>query len=242
MVNPPIANRVRHRGPSLGVLGIVYLTLCLASLVVTGIMAGGAHFPTPFSPLAEVQAYYLRHRDAVRAGTFLQFGSAIPLGIFTATVTSRLKFLGINVAGVSIALFGGCAASILLAVSALAGWTLSQPGIAEQTGSLRAMQLLAFAAGGVGYVAPLGLLLAGVSVPCWFTRFLPRWLVWMGLIVAAFAELATLSMVLPQASILIPLARFPAFIWMIGVAFALPTSRDAHGSETADTLPQQNGV
>jgi len=51
-------------------------------------------------------------------------------------VTSRLRFLGIDVAGVSIALFGGVAASILLALSALSGWTLSQLGIAEQTGAL----------------------------------------------------------------------------------------------------------
>src|SRR5450755_3932009 len=43
--------------------------------------------------------------------------------------------------------------SVLLALSALAAWALSQPGIAEQAASLRVLQLLGFATGGVGYVA-----------------------------------------------------------------------------------------
>lgn len=238
MVNLSIADTARHRSPSLSMLGIVYLALFIASLAAPIIMTGAALFPTPYAPLAEIQAYYLHHADAARIGTFFQFASAIPLGLFTATVTSRLKFLGVNSAGESIALFGGFAASILLAVSALAGWTLSQPGVVEQTGALRAMQLLAFAAGGVGYVVPLGLLLAGVSVPCWFFRLLPRRLVWMGLIVALLAELSTLSLAAPQASLLLPLGRFSAFVWMIWVGFALPTSRDADVSETADILQQ----
>lgn len=213
----------RHRGPSLGALSLVYLALFLASLVVLGMMRIPAN---PYAPLAAAQAFYLHHADAVRLFTFLQFGSAIPLGLFTATVTSRLRFLGINVAGVSIALLGGVAASILLTLSALAGWTLSQPGVAEQAGALRAMQLLAFATGGVGYVATSGLLLAGVSVPCFFTRLVPRWLAWMGLIVAVLAEFSTLSMVFPQASFLLPLSRFSTFLWMIGVGFTLPASRN----------------
>ncbi|HZO88599.1 MAG TPA: hypothetical protein VFB38_09695 [Chthonomonadaceae bacterium] len=215
-----------HRGPSLGGLGIVFVALFIASQLVMGVMTGGTRFPTPYAPITAAQAYYLQHADAVRIAAFLQFGAAIPLGIFTATVTSRLNFWGMNVAGVSIALFGGFAASIFLAASALAGWALSQPGIAEQVGAMRTVQLLGFATGGVGHVVPLGLLLAGVTVPSAFARLLPRWLVYLGLILAAIAELSTLSLVLPQASFLLPLGRFPAFIWMIGVGFTMPTSRD----------------
>src|SRR5215468_264639 len=158
-------------------------------------------------------------------GALLQFGAAIPLGIFTATVTSRLKFLGMRAAGADIALFGGFAASIFLALSACAGWVLAQPGMATEAGALRALQLLGFATGGPGHVVTLGLLLAGVSVPSAFAKLIPRWLVWLGLIVAAICELSSLSLVFPMAGILLPLGRFPAFIWLIGAGFTMPKSR-----------------
>jgi hypothetical protein len=37
----------------------------------------------------------------------LHVGAAVPLGIFTATVASRLRFAGIRAAGNDIASFGG---------------------------------------------------------------------------------------------------------------------------------------
>jgi hypothetical protein len=214
-----------HRGPSLGALGVVFVSLFVASLVVTGVMTAGAHFPTPYEPVASAQDYFSRYADVIRIAVFLQFGAAIPLGIFTATVTSRLKFLGVRVAGVEIALFGGFAASIFLALSALAGWVLSQPGMATEAGALRALQLFGFATGGPGHVVALGLLLAGVSVPSAFARLIPRWLVWLGLTVAAICELSALSLVFPMAGILLPLGRFPAFIWLIGAGFTMPKSK-----------------
>jgi len=227
MAERPEESARRHRGPSLGMLSIVYLALLLTSLVVTEVMSRGASFPTPYAPTEAARAYYSQHADAVRIAAFFQFGAAIPLGIFTAALVSRLWFLGIDAAGVVIALFGGFGASMALAASALAGWVLSQPGIVDHAGAMRAVQLLGFAAGGVGHVAPLGLLLAGASVTCAFARLLPRWLVVLGLAIAVLAELSTLSVALPQASFLLPLARFPAFVWLIGAGFALPASRPA---------------
>jgi hypothetical protein len=35
-----------------------------------------------------------------------------------------------------------------------------------------------------------------------------------------------LSLVIPNALFLIPLTRFPAFIWLIGAGFALPKTRN----------------
>jgi hypothetical protein len=222
-----------HRGPSLGVLGIVYVALFVSSLVVAGVMTGGARFPRPYEPVELARDYFTQHADAVRIAAFLQFGSAIPLGLFTATVTSRLRFLGMNVAGVEIALFGGFASSIFLALSALTGWVLSQPGVSADAGALRTLQLLGFVTGGPGHVVTLGLLLAGVSVPSAFARLLPRWLVWLGLIVAVIAEFSSLSLVFPMAGILLPLGRFPAFIWLIGAGFSMPRSRGSREGEAA---------
>jgi hypothetical protein len=223
----------RHRGPSLAALAIVFVALFGASLVAVGVLTGGARFPRPYDPVELARDYYTQHAGAVRIAAFLQFGSAVPLGLFTATVASRLKFLGMKVAGVEIALFGGFASSIFLALSAMTGWVLSQPGVATEAGALRTLQLLGFITGGPGHVVALGLLLAGVSVPAAFARLLPRWLVWLGLIVAAIAELSTLSLILPMAAILLPLGRFPAFIWLIGAGFSMPNSRRSREGETA---------
>jgi hypothetical protein len=220
-----------HRGPSLGALGVVFVSLFAASLVVSGVMTGGAHFPTPYEPVELAQDYFSRYAGVIRIAAFLQFGAAIPLGIFTATVTSRLKFLGMRVAGVDIALFGGFAASIFLALSALTGWVLSQPGMAMEASVLRALQLLGFVTGGPGHVVTLGLLLAGVSVPSAFAKLIPRWIVWFGLILAAICELSALSLVFPMLGILLPLGRFPAFIWLIGVGFTMPKSRGRRETE-----------
>jgi hypothetical protein len=218
-----------HRGPSLALLGSVFVGLFVASLVIGQVITGGAPYPTPSDPPEAAQAYFGPHADTIRIAAFLQLGAAIPLGLFTATVVSQLRFLGLNVAGLTIALFGGFAASILLAVSALTTWVITQPGMADDVSTLRALQLFTFATGGPGHVVMLGLLLAGVSVPSAFARLMPRWLVWLGLIVAVVAELASLSLILPMASILLPLARFPALVWLVGAGFTLPTSRTGLG-------------
>ncbi len=73
---------------------------------------------------------------------------------------------------------------------------------------MRAVQLLGFATGGVGHTTTLGLLLAGISVPCMFSGLTPPWVAWSGLIIAAIAVLSIFSMVFPAASIFLPLGDF----------------------------------
>jgi hypothetical protein len=220
-----IVNEARHRGPNLGAVSVVYAVLFLASLVVTASMTKGSHFPSPFIAPDLAQAFFARNGLALGIAAFLQFGAAVPLGIFTATVVSRLQFLGVNVAGVFITLLGGFAASLLAAISALLQWVLAQPGVASQADTTRALHLLTFATGGVGFVVSFGLFVAGVSVIAWFTRFLPRWLVWLGLVIAALAELSSLSLVFTAVTYLVPVARFVGFIWIIATGFLLPRCR-----------------
>jgi hypothetical protein len=220
-----IASDVRHRGPNLGAVGVVHTVLFLASLLVIPIMTKGGHVPTPFGAQGAAQAFFAEHGGAVRLAAFLQFGAAIPLGIFTATAVSRLLFLGVDVAGVFISLFGGLTAPLFLALSAVFEWVLGQPGVASQAEATRPLHLLAFATGGVGYLVPFGLLLAGVSVISWFMRLLPRWLVWAGLLLAAVAELSSLSMVFTPGAYLMPVARFLGLVWIMATGFLLPRSR-----------------
>src|SRR5262244_1777443 len=76
--------------------------------------------------------------------------------------------------------------------------------ISGLAGDSRGVHLLSFATGGVGFVVPFGLLVAGVCIIAWFTKMLPRWLVWLGLGVAVIAELSTVSLVFTPATYLLP--------------------------------------
>ncbi len=72
-----------------------------------------------------------------------------------------------------------------------------------------------------------GLFMAGVSVPCAFLRLLPKWVIVLGMILAVTGELSWFHLVSPKTLFLIPLVRFPGFIWLIAVGFALPKTRSA---------------
>ncbi|HZF07293.1 MAG TPA: hypothetical protein VFE33_00735 [Thermoanaerobaculia bacterium] len=218
------AKSQKHASPSLTALGIVYTALFATSLVLGRVMAGEP-FPSPFGAEAAIVSYFQAHGDAVRIAALFQFGAAIPLGLFTATVVSRLQFLGVRAAGATIALFGGFAASFFLALSGLVQWVLARPEVAGNAALLRALQDLAFMTGGPGHVVPLGLLLAGVSVTAFFTRLLPRWVCGLGLVLAALAELSTLTLFVPVAAYLLPIARFPAFVWILATGVLLPRER-----------------
>ena len=75
--------------------------------------------------------------------------------------------------------------------------------------------------------SPLGLLFAGLCVPALFMRLLPRWLAVSGLVLGAIGQLSALSLVIPGAFFLIPLTRFPGFLWLIAAGFTLPRTRSA---------------
>ncbi len=213
----------RHAGPNPGLVATVFTILFLAGLAF--VTLGGGGFPTPFQPPEAMAAYFNTHATQAMLNAFFQFGSAIPLGIYTATMTSRLRFQGVRAAGIDIALFGGFAASFLLMVSALVQWSLARSGIAADVPLVQALYSLIFATGGPGYTVALGLLIAGISVPALFYRLLPKWLCVCGLVLAVIGELSTLSLVLPQVSLLIPLTRFPGFLWLIAAGFTLQNHR-----------------
>jgi hypothetical protein len=227
-----------HRGPNSGVVAIVFTILKLASLFPVTIFGITAGFPPPYFPAAsappeQIVNYFTTHTGPVLMLAFLQFGSAIPLGIFTASIVSRLQFLGIRAAGASIALFGGLAAAFHSAISAFALSVTTQPGIAQEAAVVRALNYLAQAAGGPGYAVAIGLLMAGVSVTAGLTKLLPKWIVALGLLLAVTGELSWLAMLTAKADFLVPLTRFPGFIWMIAAGLKLPARRATPGPPAA---------
>lgn len=224
-----------HRGPSLVVVALVFAGLFIASLVLTAALTGGRHFPSPFEPATVAAAFFTEHAGAVRLSAFLQFGAAIPLAIFTATATSRLRFLGVQAAGPSIALVGGTLASAMGALSALLQWVLAQPGIAISEPVMRALQLAAFATGGPGHVVPFGILVAGIAVSGGLSHHLPRGVMWFGLAVAAAAELSSLTIAVPAAVYLVPLARFTGLIWLVVAGATLAKRRGSRATNRTES-------
>jgi hypothetical protein len=216
----------QHRGPALVPVATVHLLLFLAGVLAVAVFAGGDHYPSPFAPENLIVRFFASHAVETRIGAFFSFGSAIPLGIFTATVASRLRFLGVRAAGESIALFGGIGAALALALSASCSWTLSWiGGSPDSTAAIRAVHLIAFATGGPATVVLLGLLVAGVAVTSGFARLLPRWLCWTGVGIGLVAELSSLVLVVPAAVPLLPIARFTGVLWLIAVGVWLPRSK-----------------
>jgi len=217
----------RSGGPNPGILAAVSLGLTAGGLLTSAILTGGQTFVSPFSPAIQVAAYFHGNPDAVRLASMLQFGSAVPLGIFAATVYARQLRLGVRVPGPAIGFFGGITAAAFLMLSAALGWVLSRPEITTDLTLTHALSFLAFITGGVAYVVSLGLLVAGIAVPALILRFVPRWLAWTGLVIAALSELSFLSMVLEPLQFLLPIGRFGGLLWLVAVGFLLPRSRAA---------------
>jgi hypothetical protein len=195
-------------------------------------MFGGMpYFPGPWEPIQTITAFFQARPGAVLLCTFFQFGSAIPLGIFTASAVSRLKFLGVRAAGADIALFGGFATAITMMAGSSLLSTMTHPAISHNPVATEALYYIGFGMGGAGFSVPFGLLLAGLSVPTLFYRLTPRWIPITGLVLALIGELSWLDILFPAALPLIPLTRFPGFLWLIAFGFALPStvSRPAHG-------------
>ena len=220
----PAPSRPVTPGPHPGIVAIVSTVLFSVSVALFESIRG-LHFPYPGDTAATMVTYFSAAAARVQFGAFLQCGSAIALGIVTAAATNRMRSLGACGIGIRVAFFGGSLAAFLSLLEAGVVWILAQPGVADASMQsapvVRALYLFAFMLDGPAYAGSLGLLLAGLAVAGLLTRLLPRWLAWVGLVVAALGELSFLSMLVPTFGMLIPLTRFPGYLWLITAGFAL---------------------
>ncbi len=225
--------RPPQNGPSLVLVAGISLVLLLAGLVVGVALAGGV-MPLPYgSAAAKIQDYVTGHSSAAVAIAVGTFGSSIPLAIYAATASARLRQLGITAPGATIALAGGLLASAGLALSGLTAWTLSRPEVTTDPALVRALYYLTYLTGGPWHVVTLGLLIAGIAVPGLIVGLLPRGVAWTGLVVAGLAEITTLVLIWPGLSPLLPVARFAGLIWLIVAGVLLPLRRRSSEREAA---------
>ncbi|HEX4228838.1 MAG TPA: hypothetical protein VHZ07_09210 [Bryobacteraceae bacterium] len=216
-----------HASPHLGALAIVYTVLFNAGLCVVsafGIPFGvkPPYWPPPWEPASVIVTYFQTHPTAALICIFLQFGAMIPLGIFTASIVSRFRFLGVTAAGPNIALFGGFMTVFDGVAAGFVTWAMVHPAVLQNPTLLQGLYYVSFAFGGPGFSVPMGLLMAGVCIPAAFMKLLPKWIIVLGLVLAVAGELSWFNLVFPQALFLIPLVRFPGFIWLIAAGFAMP--------------------
>jgi hypothetical protein len=218
-----LTSRRRQGGPPLLLVGSLVLVLFAVGMIVAAALGGVP--PNPLGSPSAVTEYYRQHAAPAQAAAICLFAASVPLLIYAATASARLRQLGITAPGATIALAGGVIASAMLSLSALLGWALSRPTVTVDDGLIHALSTLSFLTGGVAHIVPLGLLVAGISVPALIVRLLPRSVAWAGLAIAVIAELSTLSLLLAPLAILLPIARFTALIWLVIAGALLPTHR-----------------
>jgi hypothetical protein len=212
----------RFRGPHPGYVALAYVVLFCAGLYPVTIFGGKPYFPPPTASVAEIVAFFSNRQTAVLLCAFFQFGAAIPLGIYVATVVSQLQFLGARAAGTTIALYGGFATSFGIVFGHGYLWAMSYPDISRDPTLLHALYRISFGIGGPGFSVPFGIFIAGIAVTAGLTHLIPRWLMWFGIAIAVCGELSWFEMLSIKFLPLIPLTRFPGFLWTILVGFKLP--------------------
>lgn len=183
----------------------------------------------PFGPPEQSRNMFATNPEAVRVGAFFDFASAIPLAIYTAVMVDRLQLLGVRHAGTQIGFAGGLAASGGLAAAGLFLWVLSVPEAVASVPVARVLHFLVFLCGGPGFAVGMGLFAGGVSASGHGARFLPGWVVWLGLVIAATGSLASLGLLSLAMTVAIPVTRVGGFIWLIaaGALMANPVPRFA---------------
>jgi hypothetical protein len=215
------------RGPHAGFVALTSVVLFCAGLFPVTAFGGMPYFPPPTASVADMVAFFSTRQSAVLLCAFFQLGSSIPLGIFVATTVSQLQFLGVRAAGTNIALFGGLATAFGILFGSSFLWAMTTPGVAQDPTLLHVLYRLSFGIGGPGFSAPFGIFIAGVSVTAGLYRVIPRWLMVVGLVIAVCGELSWFEMLSVKFLLLIPLTRFPGFLWSIIVGFYLPRTRPA---------------
>lgn len=197
----------------------------LTGLTLSGAVLGGSG-PRPDWTADQVLAYATAHPVELSVTSALLLGSAFPLVVYAAVLVTRMRGLGVTAPGPVIGFAGAVLAAASAAACALFGWAGAQVAALGDPAVSKVLATLWFGTGGVGFVAPLGLLLLGVAVPALRARLLPAPLGWAALAVGTLAVLSTFALVSDALYPLLPIGRFGGLLVLLATALLLP-----HGPE-----------
>src|SRR6201995_1881279 len=148
--NRSVRRQGRQGGPPLMLVPSICIALPFGGLAI-GVALGGV-MPLPCGPAAAVQEYVRAQPVAVQVMAVAVFGSSVPLAIYAATASARLRQLGVTAPGATIALAGGILAAGALGLSGLVTWTLSRPEVSGANALVRALYYLVFLTGGPAHI------------------------------------------------------------------------------------------
>jgi len=212
---------IHHQKINPGYLAIIFTVFFIVSLIPVTLIVSEIHFPAPTQSSEEIISYFQNESNKVRITAFMQFCSAIVLGLFVAVIVNRIRRLSDKSSLVNLIFLGGLMATLFVTVSALLQWTLVQPDISKNGELTLPLYFLQFAFGGPGYSVPIGIFIAAISISAWYKKFLPKWLIVFGVILGIFGIASVLDLLSHTALPFIPLTRFPGFIWMIIAGFLI---------------------
>jgi hypothetical protein len=214
----------QHDGPPLALVAAICVGLLVGGLAI-GVALGGV-MPLPYGPVDPIQQYVRAEPTAIRVIAVTVFASSVPLAVYAATASARLRQLGVAAPAATIALTGGIAAAGTLGLTGLLAWTLSRPGVSGDTALVSALYYLVFLVGGAGHIVALGLLIGGMAMPGLALELLPRSVALAGLAIAGLSELTVLVLVWPVLGPLLPIARLSALAWLVVAGARLPLQRN----------------
>ncbi|MFW3115110.1 hypothetical protein MHAE_15239 [Mycobacterium haemophilum DSM 44634] len=208
------------RGRLMPGLGLACMGLLFGGLAV-GVALGGV-IPLPYGPIASVAMYVRAEPIAVQVIAIGTFASSVPLALYAAIASARLRQLGATSSAAAIALTGGILAAGALGLTGLLAWPLSRPEVSADTALVRAISLLVFLVGSPGHLVALGLLVASMAAPSLIRGLLSRPLAWTGLAIAALAAATILVLVWPTLGVILPVARVSALVWLVAAGALWP--------------------
>jgi hypothetical protein len=116
-------------------------------------------------------------------------------------------------------------AAVFLLASALLGWVLALTAAGLGLDLVGTLRDLNFLIGGTLHVAALGVFVGAGSIAASRARTLPGWIPRLGIAAAVLSILSPTSLLWFPASILIPLGRLLAFVWIVAVSIVLMRGR-----------------
>jgi uncharacterized membrane protein len=239
MITPTAHLTARHRY-AWALSGLGFLALTALGLAVANILSSGLYpspFGPPFGPSTDVVTYFTSNRPQVQMMSFLYALGAVCLLVFvgygagmladpTPDRRSALPWL----AGAGGALAGG-----FWLLTALLLWVAAQPETARDPSPLRLIHDLAYLTGGPAHVVTLGIFLGAVSVALRREDVLPGWITFLGQTAGILAVAALLALVAEPESLLLPLGRGLAMLWILATSVAL--LRRHPGESMVETTP-----
>jgi len=201
-----------------GAGGIVFVVLVLVSAFLPGAP------PSTSDPARDIAKYFTDHSDAIRQASFLGIIATLPIVWWTAAMYRMLERatgnarLGVMAAvGVAIATVGGGVSSIVFAVVAMVG--------VDGSGGLAGTKFFYLLGTNLTALVAIGtaLVVGSVSAGILRTGMMPKWIAWLGALVALLSVVGSLIGVSGNDAVMVVLfASFLTFaLWLVIVSIIM---------------------